>query len=169
MKSITTFILLFVVIFSYGQSKEETQVWISQQIQYYSFKDATSVNSYKLRFENSQIIINNIFKRTLSNSEETYVVSYYIPINDLLSIRFEEKEHNSWMIIETKSENKTIKYIPPSFVKKKRNGLTSMYELPESKMRFLSQIEILLSNTISEDNIKSRLIKSFDHLISFYN
>jgi len=169
MKSITTFILLFVVIFSYGQSKEETQVWISQQIQYYSFKDATSVNVYKLRFENSQLIINNIFKRTLPNSEETYVISYYVPINDIKSIQFEEKDNKTWMLIGTKSGKETIKYIPPFFVKKKRNGLTTMYELPESKMRYLSQIEIVLSNTISEDNVKSRLIKSFDHLIRFYN
>ncbi len=169
MKSIITSLLLFIVIFSFGQSKEETQEWIAQQIYSYSFKDAASNNTYKLRYENDQIIINNLFKRTLPNSEESYVITYYIPINDLLSIRFDENKHNTWMIIKTKSGEKTIKYIPPFIVKKKRNGHTMMYELPESKMRFFSQIEILLSKTISEDNLKTRLIKSFDHLMSFYN
>lgn len=168
MKSITTVILLFVVIFGFGQSKEETQEWIAQKIYFYSFKDASSVNAYKLRFENSQIIINNLFKRTLPNTEETYVVTYQVPINDILSIKFEDKEKNIWMIIETKSGEETIKYIPPLFVKKKKNAHTLYYELPASKVRKLSKIELLLSKSIEEENLKARLQEAFDHLVNLY-
>jgi len=125
MRLIITFILLFVVSSGFGQSKEETQEWIAQKIHFYSYKDASSINSYKLRFENSQIIINNLFKRTLPSTEETYVVTYHVPINDILSIKFEDKEKSSWLVIETKSGEETIKYIPPLFVKKKKkNGFS---------------------------------------------
>lgn len=169
MKSITTFILLFVVICSYGQSKEETQEWIAYQISSNSYKDVSSINAYKLRFENSQIIINNLFKRVLPNTEETYVVTYHIPLNDIKSISIEEKNNSISMYIETKSGNESIKYIPPLFVKKKQKGHTLMYELPGAKIRMLSKIEILLSKSIKVDNRITKLIEAFDHLMIIDN
>jgi len=104
MKSLLILFLLFINTCN-SQTKEETQEWISEKINFYSYSDDVQVfHNYKITFDESNMIIKNNC-RTLTGMgsgtgtgvekfDYTSEIIYYVPIKDLFKIRFESKIYN---------------------------------------------------------------------------
>lgn len=153
MKKITTLILLIIASVSYGQTKKETQDWIKEKIELYSYSDERSVfNNYVIEYSEEYLIVKNTNKIVLENYESSLKSTIWIPIKELTKIRFEEKSDNVWLFLKLKSGKRLIK--------SKYNG--------ESKTEYLNETEILLEKSINENDLRNRLSTAFNHLIKLY-
>lgn len=136
--------LLF-INFTYSQTKEETQAWISEKINYYSYSDDIKIfYNYTMSFDESNMIIKSNCRTIFSGFDSTSDLSYVVPIKDLHKIRFENKANNVWLYLKTKSNSIKI------------NG--------EMK----NQVEILLENSFLENDMRNRMDKAFTNLIKLY-
>jgi hypothetical protein len=159
MKNLLIVFLIFINT-CYAQTKEETQEWISEKINYYSYSDDVKVfHNYTITYDESNMIIKSNCRtvtgmgsgtgtgtRAESLDSESDII-YYIPIKDLYKIRFESKAFNVWLYLKTKTNS--IK------VDKVVNEMTN-------------HVEILLERSILQDDMTNRMDKAFTNLIKLY-
>lgn len=146
------FSLLILTSLSYGQTKQETQDWIKEKINYYSYSDDHTVfNDYTVSYEDENMILKNNLKSKIGGITQTMVLTYIIPIKDLNKIRFENKGENVWLYLKTKSGN-TIRT---------KADFESDYNLTNS-------VEILLESSFSQNDMQNRMNKAFINLIKLY-
>lgn len=152
-KIITIFCILFLLFINcaYSQTKEETQDWISEKISYYSYSDDIEVfHDYSITFDKSNIILKDNFRAKIGGNDNSFVITFIIPIKDLHKIRFEAQQHNVWLHLKTKSNS--IEY----FVNNNSNK------------KIINKVEIILEKSFFENDMKNRMDKAFTNLIKLY-
>ena len=75
--------------------------------------------------------------------------AWHVPIKKIGGVVFEKKKHNVWLYLKLKNGEKAIIYEGYSVEK-------------------MNSTEILLMNSVQEDNMQERLKKAFKNLITFY-
>ena len=153
MKSIITLLLLGISISTFSQTKKETEDWISEKIELYSYSNEYDIfNSYIITYDEDNMIVKNNFKSITNGYETKFTLSYSIPIKEMSKIRFEEKGSNVWLILKIKGGAKSIKKSVDT----------------ESGYNYTNEIEIILEKSINDDNLKNRLTKAFNHLVKVH-
>jgi hypothetical protein len=141
--------LLFFANIANSQTKEETQDWISEKINYFSYSDDIQVfYNYTISYDQTNMIIKSNCKTKISGFNSTSEISYHIPIKDLYKIRFETKQNNVWLYLKTKSESIKI--------------------FSEINYEMTNNVEILLEKSFLENDMRNRMEKAFTHLIKLY-
>lgn len=154
MKNLLIVFLIFINT-CYAQTKEETQEWISEKINYYSYSDDVKVfHNYTITFDESNMIIKSNCKigtgmgsgtgTGTDSLNTTSDIFYYVPIKDLFKIRFESKAFNVWLYLKTKTNSIKV-----------NNEVTN-------------HVEILLERSILQDDMTNRMDKAFTNLIRLY-
>jgi hypothetical protein len=148
MKNLLIVFLIFINT-CYAQTKKETQEWISEKINYYSYSDDVKVfHNYTITYDESNMIIKSNCRIVTGMGSGTGTdIIYYIPIKDLYKIRFESKAFNVWLYLKTKTNS--IK------VDKVVNEMTN-------------QVEILLEKSVLQDDMTNRMDNAFTNLIKLY-
>lgn len=136
----------------YSQTKRETQDWISQKIPIYSYSSSDIQRSYNVTFEGDYIVITG---NIVDKMTAPLVLTYVIPIKEINSVSFSEKPNNIWMSIRIKGNKNLIK----------TNAMSGDWSGNEE---YKSEVNLVLDKTIAEDNMKSRIIKAFNRLITLY-
>jgi hypothetical protein len=154
MKNLLIVFLLFINT-CYAQTKEETQEWISEKINYYSYSDDVKVfHNYTITYDESNMIINSNCRTVTGMGsgtgtgadrlDSTSDIIYYVPIKDLYKIRFESKVFNVWLYLKTKTNSIKV-----------NNEMTN-------------HVEILLEKSVLEDDMTNRMDNAFTNLIKLY-
>ena len=154
MKNLLIVFLIFINT-CYAQTKEETQEWISEKINYYSYSDDVKVfHNYTITYDESNMIIKSNCKTETGMGsgtgtgadklDSTSDIIYYVPIKDLFKIRFESKAFNVWLYLKTKTNSIKV-----------NNEVTN-------------HVEILLERSILQDDMTNRMDKAFTNLIRLY-
>jgi len=157
MKNLLIVFLLFINT-CYAQTKEETQEWISEKINYYSYSDDVKVfHNYTITYDESNMIIKSNCRTVIGNGsgtgteadrlDSTSDIIYFVPIKDLHKIRFESKAFNVWLYLKTKSNSIKVDKV----IKEMTN-----------------HVEILLERSILQDDMTNRMDKAFTNLIKLY-
>jgi hypothetical protein len=148
-------VFLLLINTCYAQTKEETQEWISEKINYYSYSDDVKVfHNYTITYDESNMIIKSNCRTVIGNGsgtgtgadrlDSTSDIIYYVPIKDLYKIRFESKLFNVWLYLKTKTNSIKV-----------NNEVTN-------------HVEILLGRSVLQDDMTNRMDKAFTNLIKLY-
>ena len=153
MKKLLTLIILTVTLSVYGQTKKETQDWISEKLELNAYSDDIELfYYYTTTFSDKEIIIEDKLVSNIMNFKSTIVSTYSIPIASMNKIHFKQQQVNVWLYLSIKGNQKLIK-------KTDVNG---------NKTEYVSSIPLLLSNSINENDMKNRMSKAFIQLIKLY-
>jgi len=148
-------VFLLLINTCYAQTKEETQEWISEKINYYSYSDDVKVfHNYTITYDESNMIIKSNCRTVIGNVsgtgtgadrlDSTSDIIYYVPIKDLYKIRFESKLFNVWLYLKTKTNSIKV-----------NNEVTN-------------HVEILLGRSVLQDDMTNRMDNAFTNLIKLY-
>ena len=148
-------LLIFVLgisSFSFGQTKTETETWIKEKLEMYSYSNEMDVfHNYVITFHNETMTITDNSTTIFSDGDESSItLVYHVPVKDLMKIRFETKTYNVWLILKLKDGKKGIIY--------------EGYDGDE----LVNSTEILLEKSILDDGLKTRLTDAFNSLVIHY-
>ncbi len=153
MKKIISLLLVSISFTLHGQTKEETQQWIKEKIELYSYSDDIEIfNKYIVQFSEGNLIITNYMDNHIGGINTKFTWTYWIPIKELAMIRFEENQYNVWMYLKIKNGKKSIK---------------SKVDF-ENQFEYYDKVEIYLEKDMMNDNLTNRMTKAFNHLIKLY-
>tara|TARA_Y100001934_G_C12312815_1_gene755822 strand:- start:144 stop:686 length:543 start_codon:yes stop_codon:yes gene_type:complete len=169
-----------------GQTKEETKKWIKDKIESHLLRSQNRISSIieTFEFKNDHIIITKTLKmhgeKSLANQKEWYTEPsssthiLQIPINKIDRLVFKEKkpykigkeEKRGYItcFIHTKGK----KDIYCTFKEGKWDGKVLKYQDRMDKVRYDGSTAIHFSKSFDDEDMRTRLIDAFEHLITFY-
>jgi hypothetical protein len=145
-KKLLLLILLCLPFIGLSQTKDETQNWIKEKIEQYAYTSIDVKHEHTIKYQDDAIWIG---KKVLFSFGPGVPSIYTIPIKDISTIRFIEKESTIFLKIQTKGNKLSI----------------VDYNIVTEKEDFQSSLELVMSKDIKNNNLQNRLIKSFNHLI----
>jgi hypothetical protein len=150
---LSTLLFCIIVTISISQTKnkkkpnlKETQDWIIEKIETYSNCDGMN-NS--ISFQGNEMIVKHINRLSSSTTIKMY---YYVPLKSINSVQIVNNKSYYWIILRCKKDVK----IP---IRYNENGSIEDYA---------DDVEIILLNTIENENMKNRLKSAFLRLFELY-
>jgi hypothetical protein len=150
MKNYISIILLIISITNYSQSKIETEDWIKEKINSYSFKSHEVSYSYDIRFDDGIMSIRDKSIYVIASQKDELNCDYWIPIKEISSFRFEEKGTVIHLKIFLKN-NKKIKY-----------------KCGNEKFEYEDNFYFFLDNSLKNNDMINRMTKALNNLIKLH-
>jgi hypothetical protein len=138
----------------YSQSKSDTEKWIKNKIENYSFMDSEVLHEFWVGFEDEIIMIGTKISILANKDKIPYVHQYSIPIRDIDKVSFIEKPFAIHMRIEMR--------------RNRNRGLIIDKNLNTNQSTTQHKIEIVMSNEINNNSLDTRIIDAFTHLIKLH-
>lgn len=133
---------------SFAQTLPETQSWIKNVIENYPHVSSESYSEYEVAFpDKCQMVVNGRTQIPELNMDMLYRFS--IPIENMLQIHFQEKSHSITMFFRVKPEGRQI----------------DMIFFGTSYSGEKDSVELLMTKGLNQDNLKTRIIRAFNHYI----
>lgn len=150
------FVLFFLPLAAFSQTKKETQNWIKQKIEQSPFEDDYNIFNYLVTFIEAKDRTDNedwIYIRINQKTQESDGFGFmYFPVHKIGSIEFSEKENVVELTFYSKNKEKVFKIA---------NGFS-----PAKDEKF-NKLTIYLSKEFKANNMQSRFKKAFINLIKF--
>jgi hypothetical protein len=159
MKTKTLALLLLISLTAFSQkkitpkktttepSKEETQQWIKEKINSYSFTDETMKYNYKISFEGNDIIVEDGVWLKIIGNANCYRKN---TITDIDYISFRENESNFWFILNLK------------------NGTKAPTICDNETITTSDQTVFILDKSFKNGDLPQRMTRAFKRLIELY-
>lgn len=158
---ITTLLILLLGFVCYSQkakstkkrepSKEETQTWIREKINSYSYKSGKEIKyKYNISFVANEIIVNDEEEMFLNVPTPISYCSERTIIADIDFISFEENDSFIWLVINLK------------------NGIKKPCVCDNKIISNDSEIAIALEKSFKNNDLPERMIKAFKRLVELY-
>ena len=152
MRSLFTICIVFILNFSFAQTKDETQGWIENKIEEFPYVKSGVINNYSVSFVNGNMnLIKNLIM-DVGGIKSDVSTTYSVPIKEISLVKFEVKENNVWLTIRTNNGVKNI---------------SSKVDF-ETKTDYLNEFTIMLSSDFKSNDMVNRAKKAFNHLIVLY-
>lgn len=160
------FLLFFLPIVCFGQEDidietKETISWLNSKLSTYSFKTNNVRHNFVLShigtqksnvgvLKNGTLYLYCVKKEAFKNIEMDFIVG--LPIKNINSIRFEEKQNNYHIVFNTVVNSQVI----------------ALNDLREIKNYQVSDLHIFLSKSLDNEGLKPRILKAFYYLFKLY-
>lgn len=152
MRSLFTICIVFILNFSFAQTKEETQGWIENKIEEFPYVDSDVNNNYSVSFINGNMNLIKNLKMNIGGIKSNISTTYSVPVKEISLVKFEIKEYNVWLTIRTNNGAKNI---------------SSKVDY-ENKTDYLNEFTIMLSLDFKSNDLINRVKKAFNHLVVLY-
>lgn len=152
MRSLFTICIVFILNFSFAQTKDETQGWIENKIEEFPYVDSDVNNNYSVSFINGNMNLIKNLKMNIGGIKSNISTTYSVPVKEISLVKFEIKEYNVWLTIKTNNGAKNI---------------SSKVDY-ENKTDYLNELTIILSSDFKSNDMINRAKKAFNHLIVLY-
>lgn len=154
-------LLLLVCVQVYSQDKNQTRIqeteetieWLNSKFIEHQFEssDTKQIHTFlEVRYVNN---LHYLIGQHTQDTEKGWGFSrlFMIPIEKINNITFLDKQHNVWLEIRMKNNEKAIEYT--------RSG---------EEWTAVESFAFMLSKTIDQDNLRPRLLNAFKHLMELY-
>lgn len=152
MRSLFTICIVFILNFSFAQTKDETQGWIESKIEEFPYVDSDVNNNYSVSFINGNMNLIKNLKMNIGGIKSNISTTYSVPVKEISLVKFEIKEYNVWLTIRTNNGAKNI---------------SSKVDY-ENKTDYLNEFTVMLSLDFKSNDLINRAKKAFNHLIVLY-
>ena len=145
-------ILISFSLSSFSQTKKETQDWIKEKIESFSYTSTSGNNSvkhiYKVAFTDCKMTITEVLESYITGISMDMTTITEFPVKDLAKPNFVDTDKGVTLFLRTKTSDN---------IKEKVVELNKSSTLTEKEYRF--------SSTAQKDNLPTRLSKAFTTLV----
>ena len=161
MKYSVTIFFLVVFISANGQTKKETQEWLKEKIESFSYQindnRGHENRRYSVSFNDCIMIIRQQMEFRMDEENLKLISVVEIPIKELVKPRFDERNNRIVLILRTNKDNK----ITEKLTEVGKNNTTDKVIKNENS----SETTLVFNKNAEKEKLPERIIKAFNNLI----
>lgn len=161
MKYSITIFFLVVFISANGQTKKETQEWLKEKIESFSYQininEGYENRRYSVNFNDCIMIIRQEMEFSNGKHDIKLISVVEIPIKELAKPRFDERNNRIVLILRTNKDNK----ISDKLTSYDNNNKT--YKVIKNENS--SETTLVFNKNAKKEKLPERIIKAFNNLI----
>ena len=148
-KMFTLILTLFTATFVFGQNSkptlEESQRWLNEKINGYSYDSEDAKYNYTIDFSKGVMTVRD--KNTFTSPFRTHDNTYSCNLTDIDFFTFKEKAYNVWLTFKMKE------------------GKFETRIMDGEKFQSFGEINILLNKSVKNDNLIERITKAINRIL----